>query len=101
MAGGVSPWGLAAGAPPLPVESGPVEPCGCFTPFVSGDIVVPVLWESAVCARTKLALEAKQIVTIAMGMVAARLIRAKRASAAFGSKLSRPWKTENPSLLCR
>jgi hypothetical protein len=75
MAGGVSPCGLAAGAPPLPVERGPVWPCGCLTPFVPGDIVVPVLLESAVCARAKLAPESKQIVTMAMWAAAVERIQ--------------------------
>ena len=28
MPGGDCPWGLSAGAPPLPVVIGPVQPCG-------------------------------------------------------------------------
>ena len=42
MFGGVSPCGLAAGAPPLPVVTGPVEPCGWLAPSVVGDCVVPL-----------------------------------------------------------
>lgn len=43
MPGGVWPCGLSAGAPPVPVWIGPVQPCGCFSPFVSGTTVRPVL----------------------------------------------------------
>ncbi len=28
MSGGVPPCGLVGGAPPVPVDSGPVKPCG-------------------------------------------------------------------------
>lgn len=42
--GGVCPCGLEAGAPPVPVSTGPVGPCGCVTPFMSGGSTVrPVL----------------------------------------------------------
>ena len=34
--GGDWPCGLSGGAPPVPVSIGPVQPCGCFWPFVSG-----------------------------------------------------------------
>src|SRR6478736_2914435 len=44
MPGGLCPCGLAAGEPPLPVSIGPVQPCGCFCPIVSGVCVRPVLW---------------------------------------------------------
>jgi hypothetical protein len=44
MLGGLWPCGLDGGAPPLPVSSGPVQPCGCFTPSVEGEVVVPVLF---------------------------------------------------------
>jgi hypothetical protein len=44
MSGGVPPCGLAAGAPPVPVESGPVQPCGWSWPFVSGNTLRPVLY---------------------------------------------------------
>jgi hypothetical protein len=37
--GGVSPWGLDAGAPPDLVLSGPVFPCGCVT-FPLGSVFV-------------------------------------------------------------
>jgi hypothetical protein len=49
MAGGVSPCGLSAGAPPVPVSRGPVFPCGVVV-FVSGESTVrPVLcWEPSV-----------------------------------------------------
>ena len=43
MPGGVWPCGLVAGAPPLPVVIGPVQSCGCFSPFTSGTTVRPVL----------------------------------------------------------
>lgn len=43
MSGGVPPCGLAAGAPPDPVESGPVQPCGWSWARVSGNTVRPVL----------------------------------------------------------
>jgi hypothetical protein len=43
MSGGVPPCGLAAGAPPDPVESGPVQPCGWGWPRLSGNTVRPVL----------------------------------------------------------
>jgi hypothetical protein len=49
MFGGLWPCGLDAGAPPLPVSSGPVHPCGCFTPFVEGDVFAPEL-SGALCA---------------------------------------------------
>jgi len=41
--GGVWPCGLPAGAPPLLVSTGPVGPCGCCAPFVSGETDGPVL----------------------------------------------------------
>ena len=43
MPGGVWPCGLSGGAPPVPVVIGPVQPCGCFSPFTSGTTVRPVL----------------------------------------------------------
>ena len=48
--GGVSPWGLDAGAPPDLVLSGPVFPCGCVTlplglEFVDGSLGFD--WEKA------------------------------------------------------
>jgi hypothetical protein len=49
MFGGLWPCGLDAGAPPLPVSSGPVHPCGWFTPFVDGDVVASEL-SGALCA---------------------------------------------------
>ena len=44
--GGDWPCGLEGGAPPVPVSIGPVQPCGCFWPFVSGTgvWVRPVLY---------------------------------------------------------
>jgi hypothetical protein len=39
MFGGVSPCGLDSGAPPLPVLSGPVEPCGWLAPLLVGGFV--------------------------------------------------------------
>ena len=44
--GGDWPCGLEAGAPPVSVLMGPVQPCGCFWPFVSGTgvWVRPVLY---------------------------------------------------------
>ena len=49
--GGDSPCGLEAGAPPSPVLVGPVQPCGCFWPFVSGVSERPVL-DSGLSAGT-------------------------------------------------
>jgi|GraSoiStandDraft_36_1057302.scaffolds.fasta_scaffold483268_1 hypothetical protein len=43
MSGGVPPCGLVGGAPPVPVESGPVQPCGWGWPWLSGNTVRPVL----------------------------------------------------------
>src|ERR1041385_39361 len=43
MPGGLWPCGLSGGAPPVPVLIGPVLPCGCFSPTVSGVCVRPVL----------------------------------------------------------
>src|ERR1019366_6679524 len=59
MPGGVSPCGLDAGAPPVLVFIGPVQPCGCNCPFVSGVTVRPmldsgltaVLFSGRVCAH--------------------------------------------------
>lgn len=50
MPGGVWPIGLWCGGPSaVPVVIGPVQPCGCFTPFVSGTTVRPVLqWDLSV-----------------------------------------------------
>src|SRR5215831_9490956 len=46
--GGDWPCGLDAGAPPVPVSRGPVGPCGCTTPCVSGGRTVrPVLCEGS------------------------------------------------------
>ena len=42
MSGGVPPCGLSAGAPPVPVEFGPVQPCGWSWPLLSGNTVRPV-----------------------------------------------------------
>jgi hypothetical protein len=53
MFGGLWPCGLDAGAPPLPVSSGPVHPWGCSAPLVEGEVVVPVP-SGAVCAFTTL-----------------------------------------------
>jgi hypothetical protein len=44
MVGGVPPCGLPAGAPPVPVVSGPVQPCGCSWPLLLGNTVRPVLY---------------------------------------------------------
>lgn len=44
MPGGLWPCGLSAGAPPDPVSIGPVQPCGCSWPLVSGVTVRPVLY---------------------------------------------------------
>ena len=44
MFGGVPPCGLVAGAPPVPVESGPVQPWGWSWPLSSGNTVRPVLY---------------------------------------------------------
>jgi hypothetical protein len=44
ISGGVPPCGLEAGAPPDPVEFGPVHPCGCSWPLLSGSTVRPVLY---------------------------------------------------------
>ena len=68
--GGDWPCGLSGGAPPVPVSIGPVQPCGCFWPFVSGVWVRPVLYtdlsvfESSAC--TEVAKLAIQIGKIAM-----------------------------------
>src|SRR3981189_1689343 len=44
MPGGDCPCGLAAGVPPLPVVSGPVQPWGCACPLLSsGNVVRPSL----------------------------------------------------------
>src|SRR3982074_2370849 len=43
MSGGVPPCGLDAGAPPVPVVSGPVHPWGWSWPLLSGNTARPVL----------------------------------------------------------
>src|ERR1022692_3403260 len=68
MPGGVSPCGLDAGAPPVLVFIGPVQPCGCNCPFVSGVTVRPmldsgltaVLFSGRVCAHAIPVEETKQ-----------------------------------------
>jgi len=67
MPGGDWPCGLEAGAPPVVVLSGPVQPCGCNCPFVSGDTVRPVVvsglsafFSSVVCAHANPESETKQ-----------------------------------------
>jgi hypothetical protein len=75
MPGGVCPCGLSAGAPPVPVSRGPVGPCGCVTPFMSGGSTVrPVLCGESpgccgldcVCADALPAHNARHKTTIAM-----------------------------------
>src|SRR5665811_116590 len=49
MPGAVSPCGLEAGAPPLVVLIGPVQPCGGNCPLASGVTVRPVVDINTTC----------------------------------------------------
>ena len=67
--GGVSPWGLDAGAPPDLVSSGPVFPCGCVTlplglVFVDGSLGFD--WEKATDTADKAKASVKAMSTRSM-----------------------------------
>src|ERR1700760_1325937 len=90
--GGLCPCGLSAGAPPVVVSIGPVQPCGCFCPFASGEVRPLLCCEASdglfggcACASTIPAEQSRQAAASAMRIVFPRFDQCQRPASHAGS----------------